>query len=117
MNSYNERVRLEVVSPISYDVTATSKKVANATRLDTLADKTICELTLTGSWRVEKTFPVIRELLKKRFPGMKFVTYDKFPYDAISTSERSRQHWADLERVGEALKTMGCDGLIVGNGG
>jgi len=38
--------------------------VLHAKRLDTLAGKTICELTNTG-WQAHRTFPLVRELLKK----------------------------------------------------
>jgi hypothetical protein len=78
-------------------------------RLDTLEGKTICEL-YNGSWEGERTFPLIRELLQKMYPTVKFVTYDQLPMGtAAMTSEATK--------LGEVLKEAGCDAVITGNAG
>ncbi len=48
-----------------------------AKRLDTLQGKTICEL---WSWmfRGDEMFAVLEKELGKRYPGVKFVSYEKF---------------------------------------
>ena len=90
---------LEVYNP------AGTTEVANvhAPRLDTLSGKTICELS-DGIWEHARTFPVIRELLQKRFPDARIIPYTEFPVGEI-----------DVEGIGEAVKDRGCDCVIVGN--
>ena len=102
-------VRLEVLKPLT-EVAITAE---NAARLDTLEGKTVCEVWETGSWKADKTFPVIRELLQKRFPDAKFVPYTEFPHTPHSFSP----YWIPLDKVGEALREKGCDAVVLGNGG
>ena len=97
-------VRLEVLSPLS-EVTITKE---NAARLATLSGKTICEVWATGQWGADRTFPVIREVLKKRFPNTKFIPYTEFPLGHV---------WAPLDNIAEILKAKGCDAVLLGNGG
>ena len=68
------RVELEVYDPCG----AIRVTELHARRLDTLAGKTICEVS-NGSWEDDRTFPVIRELLKKAYPTAKFIPYPEFP--------------------------------------
>ena len=105
-------VRLEVLNPTSR-VTISAK---NAPRLDTLNGKTVCELWATGHWAGEKTFPVIRELLRKRYPDVKFVPYTEFPFKERGFSTRE-SYEAYFGKMDELLKPKGCDAVIVGNGG
>ncbi len=49
----------------------------NAKRLDTLAGKTICQLS-DGMWQDSRTFPVITELLQKQFPTAKIIPFTEF---------------------------------------
>jgi ABC-type amino acid transport substrate-binding protein len=94
---------LEVFDPSgAYEVTA-----LHAKRLDTLAGKTICELS-NGSWEDNRTFPVIRELLQKQYPTIKIVTYDNFP---VGKDEMSSQPAID------AVRAAGCQGVVLGNAG
>ena len=102
-------VKLEVLKPRS-DV---DSRAVNAARLDTLEGKTICEVWATGGWRGGDTFPVIRELLQKRFPSTNFVPYTEFPYAVHSFAP----YGIPLDKVGEVLKEKGCDAVLLGNGG
>jgi hypothetical protein len=78
-------------------------------RLANLHGKTICELT-NDSWEDKRTFPLIRELLQKMYPTAKFFPFTKFP-KYIGKREMVAKD------VGKALKTAGCDAVIVGNAG
>jgi hypothetical protein len=112
MKSKKKSVKLKVFNPASR-VTVSTK---NAPRLDTLNGKTICELWATGHWAGEKTFPVIRELLRKRFPDVKIVPYTEFPFKERGFSTRE-SYEAYFGKMGDLLKPKGCDAVIVGNGG
>ncbi len=93
-------VSLEVYNPTgSIEITE-----LYAPRLADLSGKTICELS-HGGWEYSRTFPVIRELLKKRFPDARIVPYTEFP------SIRDVQP----DVLSDLLKEKGCDGAIVGN--
>lgn len=100
----------EVVSPIR----ASSIKIKPlAPSLKTLEGKTICEL-----WNYvflgDVTFPKIKELLVKRYPGVKFVPYTEFErtHGPDEESERSM-----IKALPGKLKKYGCDAVLSGNGG
>ena len=93
-------VRLTVVNPSGL----TRLPIKNAPRLDTLDGKTIGEIW-NGTFRADATFPIIRKLLKERFPTVKFVPYTEFPVE-----------YPDPIKIPEAVKAKGCDAVIVGNG-
>ncbi len=78
-----------------------------APRLDDLNGKTICEVS-NGRWEYDQTFPLIRELLKKRFPDIKFVPYTDLPVQV---------HNIDVENIGDIVAAKGCDAVIGGNSG
>lgn len=78
-----------------------------APRLEDLRGKTICEVT-DDSWETTRTFPAIRELLQKQYPGLKVVPYNRFPYLSTGT---------DVPGLEAAVKKEGCQGAIVGNAG
>ena len=96
-------MRLEVLNP-SGVVEVTD---LYARRLADLEGKTICELS-NGGWEYERTFPRIRELIFKRFPGVKFVPYAKLP---IGINE------INIPDIGDIVSKMGCDAVIGGNAG
>ncbi len=75
-----------------------------APRLADLSGKTICELS-NSTWEDQRTFPLIRELLQKRFPDLKIIPYTEFP----------GIYGVEAEVLTKALKEKGCDGAIVGN--
>lgn len=60
------------------------------------------------------TFPIIRELLQKRYPGLRVIPYTEFPVQDVHCSTREQ-----LERVDATVALAiekGCDALITGNG-
>ena len=101
------RESYEVVNPLGNTIVEARPL---APRLQTLEGKTICEAS-TLLFRAEETFPLIRELLKKRFPTAKIIPYTDFP-SAPHTSELEK----NLEALGKALIEKGCHALITGNG-
>ena len=97
----------EVVSPLGNPIV---KVLPLAPRLQTLEGKTICEVS-TLLFRTEETFPIIRELLRKRFPTVKII-----PYTDLPSAPHTRDLEKNLEALGKALIEKGCDALITGNG-
>ena len=75
----------------------------HAPRVTTLEGKTICELS-NDSWQALRTFPYLRELIKKQYPTATIIPWTEFP-TVIDTAE-----------VAALLKKRGCDVAIVGNG-
>ena len=117
MKTKDDMFKLEVLRPFE----SGKARAKNAPRLDTLKGKTICEafrqtsMAGTGTaWRASETFPVIRELLQKKVPGVKVIPYSDFPAEFAS---KEFPHWALPDKIGEILKSKGCDAVIVGNGG
>ena len=107
MKAKKASTRLRVFNPVS----AVSITAENAPRFDTLRGKTICEISATGYWRSSVTFPIVRELMQKRFPDATFIPYTELPIG------RTDRYPVPLEKVGELLKGKGCDAVILGNGG
>jgi hypothetical protein len=95
------KVMLEVHNPSG----STDIKYVHAPRLETLNGKTIGEIT-NGLWQYQRTFPLIREMLQKRFPEVSIVPYTEFPEGV---------HNIDVGNIGEVVKEKGCDGVIIGN--
>ena len=109
MESKTGLVKLEVFNPLS-DIAVTG---GNAARLDTLNGKTICEVYTTGDYGGDRTFPVIRELLQKRFPDVKIVPYTEFAIGQPKATPR----WGPFDQVAGILRGKECDGVLLGNGG
>jgi hypothetical protein len=102
--------KYEVVSPAGVD---TVKRVSAAPRLDTLNGKTIGEVW-NGVFKVDVTFPILRRLLKARYPGLEIVPFTAFPH-APGSDNPARQR--ELAREIAALaKEKGCHAIISGNG-
>ena len=101
----------EVISPIGIE---SVKKQTIAPRLDSLEGKTICE-TWNRDFKGDIMFPIYRELLKERFPGVKVIPYTEFPFSTLSgTSEFQREV---SQQIAEKAREKGCDAVISGNGG
>lgn len=108
-----QSVRLEVLSPSpAFDLVS-----ENASRLDTLDGKTIWEGSPLPGWRGNDTFPVIRDMLRSRFPKTIIIPYTEFPKMHLSPLRTKPEDAVSLERIGEVMKERGCDGVILGNGG
>lgn len=96
-------VLLEVSDPTG----AIEVNELHAPRLADLNGKTICELS-NGSWGHERTFPLIRKLLQKRFPNIEIIPYTEFPVGSFSI---------DVENIGNIVKEKGGQAVILGNAG
>ena len=96
----------EVVWPRS---PKTAGIVPLAKRLDTLEGETIGQLW-NWSFRGDELFPIIENEVAKRYPGVKFLSYEKF----------GRIHGADektiIETLGQKLLQSGCDAVMTGMG-
>ena len=86
-----------------------------ATRLDTLEGKTICEIS-NGGFNDKISFPLIEQMLRKRYPGIKIVPHSEFPLTTINAFWPERKN-ETLKAVQEAILKNGCDAVITGNGG
>jgi hypothetical protein len=87
-----------------------------APRLDTLEGKTICGI-YGGSFHFEETWPVIVELLQKKYPTAKFVGPEElFPDQPGGIMYGGANEPALLEALPALLKQYKCDAAIVGNG-
>ncbi len=76
-------------------------------RLADLNNKTICEVG-DAIWQDDRTFPYLRNLLKKQFPTINIIPYTEFPWGSANI---------DVANIGKLLKAKGCDGAILGNAG
>ena len=92
----------EVVWPLgrsAYDTRAPNARIPD------LSGKTIGELW-DYLFRGEEIFPIVREKLSARFPGIKFVNYDVF---GNVHGPQQRALVADVPRL---LREHGCDAVI-----
>ena len=80
-----------------------------APRLDTLNGKTVCGL-FDGVFRFDETWPQVKELLAKKYPGVRFVDWDKF--GVFAGSQEGALHKA----LADKLKQYKCDAVISGRG-
>jgi hypothetical protein len=77
-----------------------------AERLDSLDGKVIAELAVDPvKWQPHRTFPVIEEEIKKRYPAARFIPYTEFPQGV---------HIND-DTVAKAVQERGADACIIGN--
>ena len=95
------RVTLKVYNPTGTIETTQ----LHAPRLDTLAGKTICELS-NDRWEYNRIFPVVRELLQKQFPTAKILPYTEVIW--------LRPKIENLEHVSKVVKEKGCQAVITG---
>jgi len=82
-----------------------ASKFSHAPRLTELNGKTICELS-NGLWEADRTFPYIRDLLRKKFPEINIVPYSALP---VGSNE------IDTEKIGQLVAEKGYQGVIGGN--
>jgi len=96
----------EVVWPLGrshWDTRAPNERVAD------LRGKTICEIW-DHVFRGERIFPIIRAMLQKLYPGIKFIEYDKF---GDTHGPNQKQVLAALPGL---LEQYDCDAVISGVG-
>jgi len=77
----------------------------HASRLDTLAGKTIAELS-NDSWQAHRVLPEIRRLLQERFPTARFIPYTEFP---------TGNEGIDTEKAAELVARSGAQAVIIGS--
>jgi hypothetical protein len=98
-----DSIKLEVYDPTGgMEVTQ-----VHASRLDTLAGKTICELSI-NAWQAHRVLPEIRRLLQDRFPTAKFIPFTEFPVG---------NEGADSDKTADLIVKRGCNAVIIGNAG
>ena len=78
-------------------------------RLDTLEGKTIAFVT-NDDWESARTFPLIEDLLRAKYPGITIIREDNFARGVNDITK-------DNNSIAEAMATMGIDGVILGNAG
>ena len=94
-------MELEVFVPTGFG--QDSNKYPYARRLTDLNGKTIGEIS-NRLWESDRIFPVIRELLKKQYPDLKFIPYTDLPNTADKIS--------DNEELADIVLAKGCDAVI-----
>jgi len=99
-------VKLEVFDPSGF--TESEEPSLYAPRLSDLSGKTICEISNGGhgGWEVDRTFPLIRQMLRKQFPDIKIVPYTEFPAGVREI---------DIDDIANMVAAKGCDAVIGGN--
>ena len=96
-------VTWELVNPMGgFEVTK-----LHAPRLDNLAGKTICEVSV-DQWQSHRILPAIGQLLQSQYPTMKIVPFTEFPAGVKEI---------DDDKTAQLLKDKGCQAVIVGNAG
>ena len=77
----------------------------HAPRLDTLDGRKIGFLSI-DEWQAYRTFPLLQELLRERFPAVELVPLDTFPkgIGPISTEETAA-----------LVAKSGVDAVVIGN--
>ncbi len=95
-------VTLEVFAPTG----AIEVTEIHAPRLPDLRGKTICEVS-NASWEAERTFPLIRKLLKERFPGCKIIPFTEFV--------AGNRELESAGTIGDEVVKKGGQAVILGN--
>ena len=98
--------RFDVLWPLSRKMVKSTKA---APRLDDLNGKTICELW-DVIFRGETIYPLVREYIKARYPGVKFVDYTQF-----GNFHGVHEHEV-MAGLPDEWRKHGCDAIIVGIG-
>lgn len=104
--------KLEVISPAGEPAV---EEKAITSSINSLEGKTVCEVW-NGSFEGQVSFPIIAEMLRKKFPSVKVIPYTEFPLFPVTSlsPEKKREK---LEALRAALIAKRCDAVIAGNGG
>lgn len=100
----------EVVSPAGGEAI---ERRGISPRLPDLNGKTVGEIW-NGVFKGEQTFPIIRALLKERYPEINIVPYTEFPH--IYGGDKLAEQKAYARQLAVLAKEKGCDAVISGNG-
>ncbi|MBI4334684.1 MAG: hypothetical protein HY673_25805 [Chloroflexi bacterium] len=99
----------ERILPVTLDVDNPTGPVEitelHAPRLDSLAGKTVCEIS-NDKWEIERVFGRVRELLRQRYPGIKIIPYTEFPQGT---------HEIQTDEIARLVREKGGQAAIVGN--
>jgi len=102
--------KLSVVSPVGLEAVEIKRA---APCLGELNGKTVGELW-NGVFKGDATFPVIRKLLKDRYPRLNLISYTEFPH--LPGNDHPKEQWERARRIAALAKEKGCDAVISGNG-
>ena len=100
----------EVLSPAGGEVIA-QKQIAP--RLDDLNGKTVAEIW-NGVFKGDQTFPLLRRLLKQKYPSINVIPYTEFPHIYGGDNPTAQKKLA--KQLAALAKEKGCDAVISGNG-
>jgi hypothetical protein len=95
-------VTLEVFTPTG----AIEVTQFHAPRLPDLRGKTICEVS-NNSWEAQRTFPLIRKLLKERFLDCKIIPFTEFV--------AGNRELEGASTIGDEVVKKGGQAAILGN--
>ncbi len=104
--------KMKVISPVGEPAV---KERAIASSFKNLEGKTVCEVW-NGSFEGQVSFPIIEEMLRKRFPGINLIPYAEFPLFPVTSLSPEKKE-KKLEALRTALIEKRCDAVITGNGG
>ena len=102
--------KFEVVSPAGGEAVA---QRSIAPRLQDLNGRTVGEIW-NGVFKGDQTFPVLRQLLKQKYPAVKIVPYTEFPHIYGGDNPTAQKQLA--KQLAALAKEKGCDAVISGNG-
>ncbi|MBI2907329.1 MAG: hypothetical protein HYX92_06725 [Chloroflexi bacterium] len=98
-----EEVTLELLNPCGI----VEAPLRHAKRLESLAGKTVCELS-NATWEPDRTFAAIREALQSKVPDAKIIPFTEFP---------TGNNGIDIDEIADLLQKKGCEAVISGNAG
>jgi len=102
--------KIQVVSPAGISAV---KIIGAAPRINDLNGKTICEVW-NGVFKGDITFPILRKLLKAKYPTVKIIPFTEFYHLPGSDVPNHQRELA--QQIVASAKEKGCDALISGNG-
>ena len=100
----------EVVSPAGGESIA---QMPIAQRLEDLNGKTVAEIW-NGVFKGDQSFPVLRRLLREKYPAIKIIPYTEFPHIYGGDNPPAKKKLA--KQLAELALEKGCDAVISGNG-
>jgi len=102
--------KIGVVNPVGLPLV---KPTVGAKRLETLNGQVIGELW-NGDFKGNVTYPIIRNLLQKRYPSLRIIPYTEFPHTHVSDNATKQRERA--AQIAALVKEKGCDAVMSGNG-
>ena len=99
-----------VVSPAGLEAV---KARHTAPRLADLNGKTVAEVW-NGVFKGDMAFPIVRKLLKQRYPGITIIPYTEFYH--LPGSDMPAHQRALTQEIVEQARAKGADAVITGMG-